>query len=132
MSDGQRSSAGQQTETLLAGARGLLHDGVQMLRVRLELLGVEARDHVTDMVEGLLAGLAAVLLLVVGFVFLAVLLTVLLWDSHRTLALAVFTTLFLTGGGVALAFVWTRWQRRRQWFASSLRELRADEERLQP
>lgn len=130
MPDDKRSPDAGPTESVLAGVRGWLHDGVQLLQVRLELFGLEARDHASSLVELLIVGLAAVLLLGVGLGFLAVLLTVLLWDSHRTLALAVFTTLFLTSGGVAVGWLLSRWQRQRQWFESSLRELKADAERL--
>jgi len=61
-----------------------------------------------------------------------VLLTVLLWDGHRVLALSVFTTLFLTLGGIALLLLRSRWQSSQRWFESSLNELRQDGERLSP
>lgn len=125
-------SAQQAPERVTQALRGWLHDGVQLLRVRLELLSVEAREHALATLELLLAGLAAVLLLGLGLGFLAVLLTVLLWDSHRVLALAVFSTLFLTLGGMALLLLRSRWQASRRWFESSLDELRQDGERLAP
>ncbi|MEN9904337.1 MAG: hypothetical protein RLZZ555_902, partial [Pseudomonadota bacterium] len=111
---------------------GWLHDGVQLLRVRLELLSVEAREHAFAIVELLVAALAAVILLGLGLGFLAVLLTVLLWDSHRVLALAIFATLFLTLGGIALLMLRSRWQASQRWFEASLDELRQDGERLSP
>ena len=117
-------------ERVTQALRGWLHDGVQLLRVRLELLSVEAREQVLAIVGLLLAGLAAVILLGLGLAFLAVLLTVLLWDGHRVLALSVFTTLFLTLGGVALLLLRSRWQVSQRWFESSLGELRQDGERL--
>ena len=125
-------SAQQAPERVTQALRGWLHDGVQLLRVRLELLSVEAREHALATLELLLAGLAAVLLLGLGLGFLSVLLTVLLWDSHRVLALAVFSTLFLTLGGMALLLLRSRWQASRRWFESSLDELRQDGERLAP
>ena len=128
--------AGEETqpapERVTQALRGWLHDGVQLLRVRLELLSVEAREQVLAVVGLLLAGLAAVLLLGFGLVFLAVLLTVLLWDGHRVLALSVFATLFLTLGGLALLLLRSRWQASQRWFESSLDELRQDGERLTP
>ena len=123
-------SAQQAPERVTQALRGWLHDGVQLLRVRLELLSVEAREQVLAIVGLLLAGLAAVILLGLGLAFLAVLLTVLLWDGHRVLALSVFTTLFLTLGGVALLLLRSRWQASQRWFESSLGELRQDGERL--
>ena len=84
-----RPHADPAPERVTQALRGWLHDGVALLRVRLELFGVEAREHALASVELLLAGLAALLFLGLGLGFFAVLLTVLLWDSHRLLALAV-------------------------------------------
>lgn len=123
-------NAQQAPERVTQALRGWLHDGVQLLRVRLELLSVEAREHAFAVVELLLAALAAVILLGLGLGFLAVLLTVLLWDSHRVLALAVFATLFLTLGGISLLLLRKRWQAGQRWFDASLDELRQDGERL--
>ena len=123
-------SAQQAPERVTQALRGWLHDGVQLLRVRLELLSVEAREHALAVVELLVAAMAAVILLGLGLGFLAVLLTVLLWDSHRLLALAIFATLFLTLGGVALLMLRSRWQASQRWFDASLGELRQDGERL--
>lgn len=127
-----RSGAAPVPEGLLQALRGSLRDGVQLLRVRLELFGVEAREHALVVVEMLLAGLAAVLLLSLGLGFLSVLLTVLLWDSHRVLALTVFSTLFLTLGAVALMLLRSRWRISQRWFEASVGELKQDGERLAP
>jgi len=127
-----RPHADPAPERVTQALRGWLHDGVALLRVRLELFGVEAREHVLASVELLLAGLAALLFLGLGLGFFAVLLTVLLWDSHRLLALAVFSTLFLTLGLVALVLLRQRWQTTQRWFDASLEELRQDDQRLAP
>ena len=127
-----RPHADPAPERVTQALRGWLHDGVALLRVRLELFGVEARQHALASVELLLAGLAALLFLGLGLGFLAVLLTVLLWDSHRLLALAVFSTLFLTLGLVALVLLRQRWQTTQRWFDASLEELRQDDQRLAP
>ena len=132
MAEQDRPHADPAPERVTQALRGWLQDGVALLRVRLELFGVEAREHALASVELLLAGLAAVLLLGLGLGFLAVLLTVLLWDSHRVLALAVFATLFLTLGGMALLLLRSRWQSSRRWFESSLDELGQDGEHLSP
>ncbi|MEN9473623.1 hypothetical protein C6P61_02320 [Malikia spinosa] len=127
-----RPHADPAPERVTQALRGWLHDGVALLRVRLELFGVEAREHALASVELLLAGLAALLFLGLGLGFFAVLLTVLLWDSHRLLALAVFSTLFLTLGLVALVLLRQRWQTTQRWFDASLEELRQDDQRLAP
>ena len=127
-----RPHADPAPERVTQALRGWLHDGVALLRVRLELFGVEAREHALASIELLLAGLAALLFLGLGLGFFAVLLTVLLWDSHRLLALAVFSTLFLTLGLVALVLLRQRWQMTQRWFDASLAELRQDDQRLAP
>ncbi len=132
MAAADRPHADPAPERVTQALRGWLHDAVALLRVRLELFGVEAREHALVSVELLLAGLAALLFLSLGLGFLAVLLTVLLWDSHRLLALAVFTTLFLTLGLVALLLLRQRWQTTQRWFDASLAELGQDEQRLSP
>ncbi|WP_236640278.1 phage holin family protein [Tepidimonas charontis] len=116
-------------ESLLQGVRGGLRDAVELLRVRLALLGTEAAAHALDVAQALAWAVAAAVLLALGLGFLAVLLTVALWDSHRLLALAVFSTLFLGGGAAAL------WLARRtlgsvHWFEASVTELARDGERL--
>ena len=125
-----KSSGPESGETIAAGLKGWLRDGVQLLRVRLELFSVEAREHVMDVVEMLVLGFAAALLLVLGLAFLAALVTVLLWESHRALALGLFTGMFLGLGAVAWVLMAARWRRSRQWFEASLRELSADEDVL--
>lgn len=130
--DRAAASSSTSTESLAAGLRGWLHDGARLLRVRLELLSIEARDHALGVVELLLLGLSAVILLGLGLGFLSILLTVLLWDGHRTLALTVFAVLFLTLGVGALLLAWRLWRREQKWFDASLRELRLDEERSRP
>lgn len=126
--DGETAGAAA-SESLWTATRGWLRDAAELLRVRLALLGVEAGGHALDVAEALAAAVAAAVLLSLGLGFLAVLLTVLLWDSHRLLALTLFTAVFLTLGGVALA-----WARRRlrgvRWFAASAAELARDVERL--
>lgn len=113
-----------------ARVRGLLADVLELAQVRLELLTVEARQEFARLTS--MAALAMLAAVFVGFglVFLAVFLTVLLWDSQRLLTLGVFTVLFL-GGGVALAVtVWLRARQGARMFAASREELRRDRERL--
>jgi uncharacterized membrane protein YqjE len=101
-----------------------------LLQVRLELLSVEAQEEVVRVVGLLLWGLVAALLLAMGLGFLAIFITVALWDTQRLLALAVFTPLFLTLGGIATWMAWQRARRGSTLFASSLAELRQDREQL--
>lgn len=115
---------------LFASLRGFATTSVALLRTRLDLLKLEAREEVGRIAGLLLWGVAAVLLGVVGLVFLAVLLTVLWWDSHRLLALGMFTALFLGAAGVAIAAAVRLARQGSQLFSASLAELGRDEDAL--
>jgi uncharacterized membrane protein YqjE len=132
MPEAQRAPGGDVPESLIQGVRGWLHDGVQLLRVRLELLSLEARDQALAVIELLWLGLAAVLLGCLGLAFLAGLVTVLMWDSHRTLALALLAAAFITLAAVAAFMARDRWRASQRWFEASVQELQQDEQRLKP
>jgi uncharacterized membrane protein YqjE len=78
----------------------------------------------------LVYGAVAVAFLSLGVVFLALLITVALWDSHRLLALAVFTALFMLMGGVAAWLARERVRSGTRLFSASVEELRQDREGL--
>ena len=110
--------------------RGLFADVIELAQVRLELFTVEARVELSRLPWLAVLGALAVVFVSFGLIFLAIFLTVLVWDTHRLVALGIFTTLFL-GGGLVLALL--AWQRARQgarMFAASRDELRRDQERL--
>lgn len=115
---------------LFASLRGFAATFVALLRTRLELLTVEAREEAGRLSGLLLWGMAAVLLGCMGLSFLAVFLTVLLWESHRLLALGIFTALFLGMAGVAAGIAVQLARRGSQLFSASLAELRQDESAL--
>lgn len=115
---------------LLASLRGCAISGVALLRGRLGLLKVEALEEAGRVAQMLAWAVAAVLLSVAGSVFLAVFVTVLLWDTHRVLALGVFSALFLAAGLLAGAVVLRLYRQGSQLFAASLAELQRDEDAL--
>lgn len=115
---------------LLASLRGFAVTGVALLRTRVGLLRVEVLEEVGRVRGMLLWGIAAVLLGVAGAVFLALFLTVLLWDSHRLLALGIFAALFIAAASVAGAAVLRLARQGSLLFAASLAELRQDEAEL--
>jgi len=115
---------------LAASLKGLAGTVLTLLQVRLELLSVEAQEEMVRVVGLLLYGAVAVIFLALGLGFVAILITVALWETQRLLALAVFATLFLSLGGAA---AWQAYQRARRGstlFAGSLAELRQDREQL--
>ena len=129
-SGGPDSTDSPQAESLVAGVKGWFHDGLALLHVRLELLGLEAAHHAQQLVQTLALALAVAFLGCLGLGFLAVLLTVLLWDTHRTLALTLFTAVFITLAGVGLWLLKRKLQESRQWFEATAQELGRDVERL--
>jgi uncharacterized membrane protein YqjE len=121
-----------ETSRLSASVRGLAATLIELAQVRLELLSVEAQEEVLR-VAGLLAyGAIALVCLALGLGFLAILITVALWDTHRLLALAVFAVLFLLAGLLAAWRARERVQRGSRLFSASIDELRQDREALEP
>jgi uncharacterized membrane protein YqjE len=113
-----------------ARLRGLLADVIELVQVRLELFTLEARQELARLTWMAVLAVLAVVFAGFGLVFLALFLTVLLWDSQRLLALGIFTVIFL-GGGLTLALlVWQRVRQGVQMFAATREELRRDHERL--
>jgi uncharacterized membrane protein YqjE len=116
-----------QTGGLFSSLRGFAATGVALFRTRLELLKIESREEVGRVAGLLMWGMAAVLLGVVGVVFLAVFVTVLLWETQRVLALGIFSALFLAAAAVAIASALRLHRQGSRLFAASLAELRHDE-----
>lgn len=100
-------------------------------RIRLELLAIEVQEEKDRIASLLLWAVLTALMAGFGAVFVAVFLTVALWDTHRLLALGVSAALFVAvagygalrlrrvaGGGTTL-------------FQSSIAELRRDGAALQ-
>ncbi len=117
-------------EGLLASVRGFATTAVSLLRTRLELLKLEAREELGRLSSLYLWGFAAVLCTVVGVVFFAIFFTVLLWDSHRLLILGIFSVLFFSAAGVAIFMTLRLSRQDSRMFAASLAELRRDEAAL--
>lgn len=111
---------------LYASLRGLVTTGVAVLQTRLELLSTELQEEKARVLGLVAYAAAAVILLAVGSVFLAVFLTVLLWDSNRLLALGVFAALFLGAGTLALTMARRLARTESRLFAASLAELAQD------
>lgn len=119
-------------EGTAARVRALLADLLELVAVRLELFGVEAREDLERVIAIAVQSALAVVLLSFGLIFLALFVTVLLWETHRLLALGVCTALFLGGGLVLGALAWRRVRGGLQLFRASLQELRRDREQLRP
>jgi len=111
---------------LFASLRGLLATGLGILQTRLELLAVELQEERARLLGLAGFGAVALIFLSAGLVFLAILLTVLLWEGNRLLVLGIFSALFLGGGSVALAVALRYARAPSRLFAASLAELQKD------
>jgi len=118
-------SLGSRLRSSIAGALGLL-------QTRLELLDTEFQEEKLRL--GSLLGYAAAAFFFLGFgaVMLALFLTVLLWDSHRLLALGIFTALFLAIGILAALAAARIGRQGSRLFAASIAELAQDREMIRP
>lgn len=128
MGDSARRAPGQRG--LFASAKGLLGTCVILLHNRLELLGVELAEERVRLVSLLAYGAAAFLCIAAGLIFLAIFLTVLLWESNRLLALGVFSALFLGAGVASLTLAMSLARSGSKLFSASLAELRKDRDAL--
>jgi uncharacterized membrane protein YqjE len=111
---------------LFSSLRSLAGTGVALLHTRLELLSVEVQEEKLRLFSLLAYGAAAFVLLAFGLLFLAAFITVLLWDSHRLLALGAFAAIFLAGGGAAFIAMRAVARTPSKLFAASLAELAED------
>lgn len=118
-------SLGSRLRSSIAGALGIL-------QTRLELLATEFQEEKLRL--GALLGYAAAAFFFLGFgaMMLALLLTVLLWDSHRLLALGIFTALFLAIGILAALAAARIGRQGSRLFAASIAELAQDREMMRP
>lgn len=118
-------SLGSRLRSSIAGALGIL-------QTRLELLATEFQEEKLRL--GALLGYAAAAFFFLGFgaVMLALFLTVLLWDSHRLLALGIFTALFLAIGILAALAAARIGRQGSRLFAASIAELAQDREMIKP
>lgn len=116
-------SLGSRLRNVVAGALGIL-------QTRLELFATELQEEKHRL--GSLLGYAAAAFFFLGFgaVLLALFLTVLLWDSHRLLALGIFVALFLAIGGIAALAAARIGRQGSRLFAASIAELKQDREMI--
>ena len=113
-----------------ARVRGLLADVVELAQVRLELFTVEAREELGRLASMAVMGALALVFVSFGLIFLAIFLTVLLWDSQRLLALGIFTSLFLGGGLLLALLVRNKAKLGFRMFGTLREELQRDQDRL--
>jgi uncharacterized membrane protein YqjE len=80
---------------LSAAIRRLMISGLALGRIRLELLSIEVQEEKERVAALLFWAVLTALLAGFGLVFLALFATLLLWDSHRLVAVALGAVLFV-------------------------------------
>lgn len=111
--------------------RSLGATALDMLETRLELLTTELELEKRRLLRVMAWGAVAVFLGCAGVVFLAALVTVLLWDQHRVLVLCLLTGTFWLGCGGIFWWIRTRMQPPNDLLAGTLAELGHDRQALQ-
>ena len=115
---------------LFASLKGLFGTSLGLLHNRLQLLGVELAEERLRLLSLLTYGAIAFICLSAGLVFLAIFITVLLWESNRLLALGVFSALFLGAGLASVLVAMSHARAGSTLFTASLAELSKDREAL--
>lgn len=116
--------------TTAARVRRLLADVLVLARLRLELFGVEAREDLARLMALAAQALLAAILLGFGLIFLALLITLVFWDTHRVLAMGLATAAFWLIGLLLILRVREQLRRGLRLFSSTVDELRRDEQEL--
>ncbi len=116
----------------LAPLRVLADSGLELLRVRLELLGNELEEQKVRITEGLLMAMLGAMLIALAALLVCLFVLVLFWDGYRLPALGVMT-LLVAGGGLWLLQAGRRRLRSGgAMFQATLAELKQDREALSP
>lgn len=117
---------------LLAALRRISATLVEIVQVRLALIGNELEQEKLRLLESAMGALLALMLLGAGVVCLSLLIVMLAGETYRLWALAALTLIYL-GAGV---WLWRRSCARLKQtggpFAASLAELARDRDSLQP
>jgi uncharacterized membrane protein YqjE len=103
---------------------------ISIVQTRLELLSTDVAEEREQLTSFLVLVLVALSFLGVGVVLLAILIVVAFWETHRLLALAGLTGLFLTAGVGLGWYAMHRVRTKPRLFEASLAELSKDRQHL--
>ena len=126
MSDNTQHSA----EGLLSSLKSMTALVVAIAHNRLNLLSTDIEIAREQMVSVLMMVLVALFCLCFGALLLAIFVVVIFWDTHRLIALASVTGLFLGVGGICLWRVLKALKTMPATFEASLTELAKDYKQL--
>jgi uncharacterized membrane protein YqjE len=103
---------------------------IDLLRIRLELVGVEVEAHTRSLLTRLWLGLATLALATFGVGFTGLTVILYFWDTHRVRAGAAVGLCFLGAAGVLGVIRHRQLARQPRLFASTTQELSRDVEAL--
>ena len=110
--------------------RRMVSSFLGLVRVRLQLAGLELQDEVDHVVRALVLATAGALLVVIGCTLAAISVIVALWDTHRILAIAFFSAIFVIVGSGLLAYLVRVSRRREPMFSETSAQFEQDRRRL--
>ncbi len=111
---------------LFNSVRQLFGTGLELLQVRLELLGTELEVEKRRLFDSVLLTIAAMIFLGIGLLCFCTLIIVLLWESYRIAVLASLSLLFLSVSAVLLIHSRQRLKSPMGMFYESCSELQND------
>lgn len=114
------------SEPVSAPLRRLSASLLALGRIRLELLAIEVQEEKDRIAQVLLWAVLTALLAGFGLLLLAVLVTVMLWDSHRLLALGGATAVMVAGAAYGIGQLRRLLGQSSTLFHASIGELRQD------
>ncbi len=117
---------------LFASLRQVTATALEMVQVRLELLGTELEFEKQRLFDGILMAAAAMVFFAVGLLLLCGFIILLFWEGYRLAAMASLCVLFLGLGGVL--FIHSRRCLKSPFgmFYASATELQNDRRHMQP
>lgn len=111
---------------LFTSIQRLMATAIEMVHVRLELLGTEVEFEKRRLFDGLLFGGVALLLFGMGLVFLCGFIVLMFAEGYRLAAVGVMAVLFLGGGAITMREARRRLRNPKSMFEVSVQELAKD------
>ena len=130
MSEGAPGAERRASSGVLASLRGLVASVIAITHTRLQLLANELEEQRIRALHMVILGAVAFFCGAVGLLLLSAWIVIALWDQYRLLTLGVLAVAYFAGCAVALSRLKSHLHDRPRLFASSLTELRRDEELL--
>ncbi len=103
---------------------------IAIAHTRIDLLRTDLEEERLRLMSLLLMAFVSLFCLCVGIVFLAILMVVALWDTHRILVLSAVTGIFLLAGAILCGLAIRTLKTMPRMFEASLAELSKDQQQL--